>query len=272
MNGKLVETTSEEHDFPECESLRSISFEEALSCVYRDRNIDEMYKMMGEFERHKKVLEEGLKLWPDNKRIYSSLVHTSTLFFNDEGYENNKKKFIELKNEDSLSYFERYLLTGNLGDLEKSLEIYPCYAQAIECKAREVAGTNEKEARFLMSLASNLYASSNVWDLSDFYIKNSELLAKFYSKDEVLETLESFSDEKCGDFDYNIGMFKLGRDETHLGEAFECVESPFQKLIFLNTAKGTEHYNEAEMKELDRKYGGSEIYQTLSKELNSLNV
>ena len=213
-----------------------------------------------------------MKLWPDNKRIYSSLAYTSTEFFNDEGYENNKKKFIELKNEDSLSYFERYLLTGNLGDLEKSLEIYPCYAQAIECKAREVAGTNEKEARFLMSLASNLYASSNVLDLSDFYINNSELLAKFYFKDEVLETLESFSDEKCGDFDYNIGMFKLGRDETHLGEAFECVESPFQKLIFLNTAKGTEHYNEAEMKELDRKYGGSEIYQTLSKELNSLNV
>jgi len=186
----FIEATSEEHPANEYESARPLTYQQALSLVYKDRGLDAEDK--GIIKEAKKLAEEGLKLWPKNRSLIINLAHL--LDGNGRG-----EKFTELIKEhekcggnDSLFYFERYQGTRDITPLNKALEIYPMFAQAIAMKGSSLSEKDQREARFQYALASHLHANSNVLSLRDFYAIHSKDIKRLFGETRVKQILQGF--------------------------------------------------------------------------------
>ena len=256
--GDLVETTSKEHGFPKSESLRSLTFDNALSCVYKDRAAREVSE--GNIVDGKKLLEKGLNHWEGNRQIYSFLASLAAQNFEDQTYSESIRKFRELGGEDSLFFFSNYLHNNSSADLNNAISRYPGYLPAVEASVRENVGRDLREAKFKLANLSKGYANSRILSLGSFYVRNSDLLGKLYGSDFALQKLEGVSDSQWGDFYFHTASYAQGGGESHLAEAAEAVESPLQQLEHSKVTKNTKFHDENLAKEMDRHFKGSRLY------------
>ncbi len=188
-NGKFhIETTSQEHHATECESARPLTFSQALSCVYKDRAVQA--EMKGRLNVSMSLALKATELWQENKQAYALITALAIDKKDDSVFEKSIIKFNEIKGEDSLFNFNKYLFSKDLTYLDKSLQVYPPYAQAISKKGTTLIENNPREARFLLALASHLYANSTVLNLRDFYAVNLESLKKLFSQEDVRAGLQ----------------------------------------------------------------------------------
>ena len=266
VNGKLMEATSREHHFVvSSESSRDVSFEQVLSQVYKDRALGAIAN--GQAEEARDLANRGLELWRGNRQLFSVIAGLSTDAFDDESYESAVRNFQRLDGEDSLTNLQRYYFTEDPAFLEKALSQYPSFAEAITARARNLVRENSQEAKFLFSVASQLYANSQHLDLGSFYVANADELSRLFGPEKVLRKLETHRDEKWGDFYYHQAMFRLSGDETHLYEAEEAVTTPYQELSFLNSSEGVLLDTSDGERELDSRFGDSKLYQNAKKDL-----
>ena len=185
----LIETTSEEHFIRGYESARQLSFQQALSCVYKDRAIAEGIERRVKKMNH--FIEKGLELWPKNRQLQAIRAKVARLSEDAETFEKAQEVFKEIHGDDSLYYYTLFNLTSDENDLDKALKRYPAYAEAIAHKARLLIEKDEKEARFQYALASQLYADSNTLSLADFYITHNKTLKELFGVARIRQTLTS---------------------------------------------------------------------------------
>jgi tetratricopeptide (TPR) repeat protein len=267
FGNRLMEATSREDFFVGAESRRDITFDEALSCVYKDRAVGEL--SMGNVEKARELLNQGLRSWKDNREIYKVLSAISADQFDDVGYNEAAKNYLRLKSDDSLSLHNEYLIAGDRSSLERALKEYPSYASAIANKARAMINSDPREARFFYGLASKLVANSHTLDVLDFYIENFRELAELFGKGRILKTLSDHGSEGVGNFDYNMAMHELTSNADYLAEARESIVTPFQKLRWAYTSRGTALENPNEISVMHKEYENSKLYHVATNQLES---
>ncbi|MBS3135251.1 hypothetical protein J4406_02695 [Candidatus Woesearchaeota archaeon] len=224
--GLLLETTTEEHE-PTIgkESSEQLSFEEALSCIYKDRAVNSK-----DNQERRSLIQKGLELWKNNSQLYSLLIRNELLTLDDKIYEEALRDYDRTRRNDSLHSFDLFCFTGDKRFLEETLRRYPSHAQAIAADANLSQDSNE--ARFGFALASQCYANSAILDLGNFYTMYAERLAQLFGKERIVSVLRSFYDEKVGDFNYHLTLYKLTGDLNQFGEAEEAIETPYDQDLF----------------------------------------
>ncbi len=264
--GFILETTSEEDRLiVDAESMTPITFNGVISQVYKDRAL-ELFND-NRYDESRDLIRRGLDLWSENRQLYCALIALSAETFDDEGYDDALNKISKIKGEDSLWDLNRYYVTQNLAFLDRARERYPAFAEAISAKARTLSEKDPREARFMFSVASQLYANSQNLDLGNFYVANLDKLRTLFGSDEVLRRLEACREEKFGDFDYHLAMYNLTGDETHLFEAEEAAISPRQTLYLYDATRDTPYFDSNGMEELEAEFSGSRVYQSTKKDL-----
>jgi len=260
FGGLLIETASPEHRVPEGEAARPASFQDALSFVYKDRALNAATST----EEVRRLLERGMQLSENNRQLYAILALNAMRTFDDKTYNKAVERFNALGGDDSLYHYAQYDFTDDEKHLDRALEKLPSYAPALADKARLI--DDQRESRFLFALASQGHALSGELDLSNFYILHAEKLGELFGKEKIREIMQGFSAYRFGDFVYHlaIGILSQGAEaETHLDEAAEAIETPYQELSFAARADKTA------LASLDRKYGSSTVYQDLRKSLKT---
>ena len=257
--GFFIEATSEEvHDAPASESSRSITFNQAISLVYKDRA--NQAGMNGNIESARKLAEKSVALWRDNREAHNLVASLAAVSFDDNTFEAAKKRYFEIGGKDSLYFFNRYVLGNRQKDLAKSLEKYPEFASAISEGARNLAKTSPNEARDRFVLASQCFANSSILSLADFYICNAKTLAKIFGVNKIDSILDNFVTERFGSFDYHLARYGVSGQFEHLAEAKEAIESPLHELLFVQASKGTALHKPDEVSRLDKKFASSKLY------------
>lgn len=182
-SGGIIETTSGEHTFPGAESTREITAAQAISCIYKDRAIVE--GSQGRIKIAKKLLEKAVGIWSKNRQAYSTLAKIAIAEKDEDAFERNKTQFEICDGDDSYFYFQRFLLGGDVRDLDKSLQIYSPYAEAIAMKAHVSKDKDSREARFLYSIASQLYSDSSVLNYTAFLVNHSANLKELFGAERI---------------------------------------------------------------------------------------
>ena len=183
MDGEMIETTADGSIFYDFESSRDISFDEALSCVLKDRAAfaanSEQYKSA------ESLSERGLELWTDNRALHYLLGGVKLALGDEQGNRGHIDRFKEIDGDDSLYNFNLYLIEGDNDNLDKSLEQYPFYADALAAKAESLATNDPREARFGFGLASHCFANSTCLNLVDFYKTYQTPLIGLFGEDRI---------------------------------------------------------------------------------------
>lgn len=258
----LLETTCKEHQAPESECLKKISFSAALSFVYKDRALNEISR--GERRKAAELVQAGTVLWQNNSQLYSLMASLAKDEFDDAKYKIAVSKFNESAENSSVDCFDKFLFTGNSALLEQVLSSYPSHAAAIASKADLIVGRDAREARFLFAIASQCYANSTELNLSDFYINFCNSLCALYGKDSIKSALEN-SKDYWGSFAYHFTMFTLKKSKRHFGEAKESAVSPRQQFLLLDASKNTKYFDTAEFNSLTAKFNIPKTPPTLYK-------
>lgn len=262
LDGFKMETTSRNNHTPSpAESIRIISFNEALGCLYGTRSIgkspDERYSL----------LQKGISAWPENSMLLKMLADSSVDHFDTENYLRYKNRFLENPRDDSLFNEVVFGFTGNPEDIEKSLKANPSNARAIAVKGSLLANRDPRESQFLYGLASQLYARSNQLSLPDFYVGNFHGLIQAFGEDTMRRVLEEIRPEATGILGYHINNYLLTRRELDLAEAKEVVDSeeltPLERARFEKLARGTKYADLRARRELNDRYKNSEVYRIL---------
>lgn len=192
----LIETTSKEHIFPGCESARRLTSREAVSCIYQDLTVLNLQTGKTKHETLKKLLDKAIEFWEGNRQAHAIAAKLAFFEKNLDEFARNRDKFLECGGEDSHFYFQRYVLANNHADLEKALEVYPPYAEAIAARALLLSEKDKREARFLYSLASNLYANSSELDYPIFLITHAEKLKELFGSQDVKDLIREVTIRK----------------------------------------------------------------------------
>jgi tetratricopeptide (TPR) repeat protein len=260
-----VEVTSDESSVPDAESVREVTFTEALSGVYKDRAVTELYK--GNIAEALKLADEGLKKWNKNGEIYLIIAACADSLFDDERYESAVDSYKKLKRDDTLSDMGMFSVTGDLNHVDSASARYPAAVGSTIARAVKAIEKDPREARFLFSLASHCYANSRPLDLINLYVAYGSELSQLFGQEVVRDVLVA-GDENWGDINYHLSVFNVTGSEDHLAEAQEAIETPTESLRFLAASKGTNVYDPKELQDLDRNHGSSELYQKMRKDLN----
>lgn len=185
----FLETTTTGNEQVQSESARPLTFQNALSCVYKDRAINE--DSAGRIEQAKLLAHKGLKMWGDNRQIHALLAGLAYREGDTKAFGLHRDRFESIDGNDSLFFFNRFLLSGDQNQLDEALNRYPAYAQVIAAKADALAEQDPRESRFLYAVASHLYANSTEMTLRDFYSIHSRKLQKLFGKQKVLEGMQT---------------------------------------------------------------------------------
>tara|TARA_Y100000310_G_C20662270_1_gene805425 strand:- start:457 stop:1710 length:1254 start_codon:yes stop_codon:yes gene_type:complete len=266
--GFVLETTSDEDRLVvDAEGVIPVTFDGALSQVYKDRALEALSE-----DRHDESLDfirRGLSLWKGNRQLYCALASLAGETFDDDSYNEALSVLSNGQGNDSLWNLNRYYATQDSAFLDGALERYPAFAEAIAARAREMTEQDPREARFLFSVASQLYANSQNLDSGSFYVANLEELRNLFGSNEVLRRLVACKEEKFGDFDYHLAMYNLTGDESHLFEAEEAAVSPRQRLYLGETTRDTPYFNPEDMGELEMEFSDSRVYEATKKDLKT---
>lgn len=265
FDGNLFETTSEEHEAPQGENPRDLTFIQALSCVLKDRAVYAM--VSGKFDLARQHTKDGLKCWDENREIHFLLSGIALETFDDATYQSAIKKFQEIGGVDSLFNLHQYLFTRDESFLIRALKDYPADARALEMQASRLVDSDPREARYLFALSSQCYAKSEALDLVDFYAANAEELIKLFGREDIQRAVIGFDPQNRQNFYLQIRLFDLTGQESALVKARELAITPRKKLIYLSRALGTEHSNLNYLQRLDQKYQNSTLFKKLRKDL-----
>ncbi len=181
INGIGVETTSSENRVAMAKIQAPLTFEQALSYVYKDRAV--LAIQADDAESAQVLLAEGESLWSDNRNITllkATLARESKDVRRCESLIKKLEKQLEGIERDALLNRAMYLLTGNEEFLDEALKQYPSFASAIADKAGRIAKIDEAEARYLMAVATHCAANSQYIDLNEFkQVYNPEIRRLF---------------------------------------------------------------------------------------------
>lgn len=190
FNGRAFETTSDDHELRGHESIREVGFYNALSYVLKDRAVYQFQN--GDFDGAIKLANNGLKIWPDNRELHGLLFSIYDCLGQKDRANIHGEEYARIGGDDSHFYFQRYRQTGDVAFLDEALKRNPTFAMAIGCKAREIESQNSGDAKVLYSLASQLYANSQVLDLADFYTTHRDSLVKLFGADKIKSIMRGF--------------------------------------------------------------------------------
>ncbi|MEK6926818.1 MAG: hypothetical protein AABX11_00145, partial [Nanoarchaeota archaeon] len=166
----LIETTSEEHQASEAESFRPVNFSEALSMVYKDRAV--LLGQAGQLKKAMTLAEKGLQLYGENRQLHALASGIASNLRDGKCAKKHYDSFVRIDGPDSLYFGTLFDLNGNPKNIELALKRYPAFAYMIEQKARILANKDQKEAKWLFALASQMCANSQFLDLGDFKKRN----------------------------------------------------------------------------------------------------
>lgn len=190
FNGRTFETTSGDHELRGYESKQEVGFDNALSFVLKDRAT--LAFQEGKFDESIKLANEGLKIWPENRELHGLLCSIYGGLGQTDNVDKHRREYAKIGGSDSHFCFQRYKQTGDVAFLDEALKLNPSFAMALGWKAKETEKGNPQEAKFLYSLASQLYASSYVLDLPDFYLTHKDSLGRLFGADKVKGIMGGF--------------------------------------------------------------------------------
>lgn len=190
LEDEFLETTTREDKAPERECIIPVTYEQALSFVYKDRAILALGN--GKKKQAKKLAQEGLKLWNENPQLYAILASCTK---DKKELDETIKLFEKFGRDNSVDLFDKYLLTGDPLWLEKTLQKYPTHANALSCKAQLLTDENPREAKWLFAVASKCYANSTELSMLDFYSNCRKELEKLFGKVYIARINDQLVDE-----------------------------------------------------------------------------
>jgi hypothetical protein len=261
VNGKILETTSEDGELNDWETLQKISILEATGCLLKDRSL--LAYREERFDESRGLITRSLRRWEDYRGAHVLRATLAMDFFDDVQYQDTVRKILEINGSDSRFFLDKFTFTGDSTALERHLTMYPSSATGTALKAISLVEEDSKESRYLMAVASHLFAGSMLHRLSQFYLANSSFLRGQVDDKIIIEVIEKDRDLLFGQFDYHRGLYELTRDETHLAEAQEAAQTPLQRLTLA--------YLQGDSKEIssfEREFLGSSLFRDTSKALN----
>lgn len=189
--GILVEMTSSDGKLKGYETAWPVTFDQALSCLYRDRAIEAQLKAKD--AKAKQLARRGFRLWGGNRELNNFLAGVAHEEGDEKTAQKHAQRYLEIGGDDSRFHLVKSILTSDPKSLDKALEKYPCYAQAISMKATSLTETDPREARFSFATASQLFANSQVLDLRNFYVINRKQLNELFGQEEIRKILKGLA-------------------------------------------------------------------------------
>ncbi len=226
--GRGIEATLGGDDVaPAAEAEESISYEQGLACILKDRAV-QAYESK-DLDQCRQLIEESRLLWPTNRELYALAAEFACYELDDDAFDAAVAAYTEIGGDDSLFHLSRYCLTYEADHLRQALAKYPACANAVTEKAKtELNGPDRRDACYTFAVASHLRSMICIpdMDITDFYCDNFMALATAYDSDTILDILEGYADFKWGDFDYHLAVYTLSGDRSHAAEAIEAAEVP----------------------------------------------
>jgi len=260
-DGKSIETTMLEESVFGQESSKIIDVNGALSMLHKDLAVDSIGNE--DYKTAKDHIKKSIKKWGKNREAHSLKAFLGGSLFDDKMFNEGIESYSKLKGNDSLYFYNLFLLTEEKSALEKSLEKYPRYANAIASKASIFTGKNPRESRYLYSIASQLISASSELSLGSFYVQNYKNIEKLYGKEKIVKILDNFKDEQFGNFDYHFARFSFEGNEEDFFEAESAAQLPVQKFILWDTVKNTKLFNSKEFENLVKQHKDSKLFLNL---------
>jgi len=268
IDGSLIDTTlGETHVVPKYESGRSMTFKQALGCIYQDRAV---YAIKDEeFSKANELIKKGLEINIDNRELHYMMANLEKDWFNDSVYENEIEEYKRIGGEDSLYYFNMHNFNDDPSYLETALSKYPSSAMALSKMGRLLQHKDPGEAKVQYAIASHLCAHSAVLELSNFYIHNARQLGQLFGNEMIAEILEQFEDNKYvwGTFGFHNSLYLLLNNQNHRAEAKVSVQTPLQNLKHIHAQYQNGEEVSSELNKLDKKYSNSRIFKHEYKKL-----
>ena len=84
--------------------------------------------------------------------------------------------------DNSLDNYHLFLLTGEEACLDRALEKYPSFAQAIASKAKILTKRDPERAKDMFAIASRCYANSAHLHLKDLYSNNAHEIGELFGE------------------------------------------------------------------------------------------
>ena len=245
------------------ELTRSVSYSEVASGVLLTRAVrfaEQMDKRHCEhdFKEIKNLIDKALELWPKNREAYALLFDLGCLSFDAKAALEARRRYEEFGGDDSRYYFNLFRMTENREFLKKAKEKFPAYVEAVIEQAKEKAVTTPKDARFDFAVASWCIGQSRALDLVNFYAENAGTLGKvFEDPDRILVILDGFVDERGDEFKFQLGMYDLEGDTSHLEKIINenlLPDSPYRQYQFYMRAQTPGGEYSEKFKLLEEKY------------------
>lgn len=269
LDGCVLETTSiagesRPEDVVEAERVAPVSFEQVASYIYWERAGRLMKEKEFSYLEVQKILNEGLALSPDNREILSLKHDAAVRFFDDDGAEEARRRFLEVDGRDSFFLFEKYRIEGDVADLEDSLRLNPVNIRAFVEKnvrhARDIL-----DAQFYFTVASHCVANSQSMDLKRFYVDNSDVMAGLYDKETLTKLFSAAGVREAYPLEYYIAMFRVRGDNRFLTTAIDerglWPSTPLEQLRLCLIGRGIVEKCDRELEKMRREYAGSRLFQ-----------
>jgi hypothetical protein len=151
----------------------------------------------------------AVRAWPENREAWAEVWHEASLLSTTHPgvralgrfralARRAAARYAAIGGEDALFCFTRYRMTGDTGHLDRALDRFPSYAEALYEKhvARPLDHPCERldpqEAARHLAIVAWMIAESEILDLETFYRVRVQHVARLFSEDEAEELLASF--------------------------------------------------------------------------------
>ena len=294
----LLDPTIEDGELFHTEDFSSefrteIDFIKGASLIMRERAA---VKKLSREER-KRLLIEGLSLWPENRESYAMLMAIAISEFDDVLFESSEKSYKDASRD---NWDSRYFYTMALWEesdekaleyIEKALKLYKTFADARVFKARLLSkehknalmkyGENDmrtkqalRKTQIEFLTAAYLHAHSMHLSYDSFLVENATVLAEVFDKEEVYNALLIIPESER-DVEYHMVLVALKDSEADLLIAKEKMRdspSPLKEMSWLFEAQRLDkiykksYYDPLRMRELQEAHSQSTIFGGVRKE------
>lgn len=201
-----------------------------------------------DFVQAEKFHGQALELDPENHGVFAEQAETALEIFDDDLFFQARDNYERLEADHSNYRLQKYLMFGNITDLDLALRANPTNMLAWTQK-NVVLERDAGNQRFNFAIAAQCVARSEALSLGDFYTAHAAELVKLFPSHAVTlvkRSLGSSTDVFCHNLALaligsckNIRWFGKSSPQDHLAQAFRlCPQnSPLQKTKLLFAAR-----------------------------------